>query len=909
MSIEVPVVARRSAADGGLRRDEPIRLGVPFPRSAWSGTGALHLIDENEHEDGQQQKTASAVQSRVLDRWSDGSCRWALVDFVASSAAASGQPEARWRLRVQDANAAIATATATAATTGAVPSTSASLAHNEADAVTIDTGVARFRVAKRGSTIFHDVIVDGISIIDAQQTKLTAIDEQGQPAHFEITRVAIEDSGPIRAVVLLEGDLRRADGDGVRLLSVIARLHFVRGHAHVEWHVTVRNPRSAVHDEGLWDLGDGGSVLIKDLSLTLALRDVAGRPFVRCSPEAGRPLADAGELLELYQDSSGGANWRSTNHLNRLHDIPVSFQGYRLRTVRGEQQGLRATPIVTMSDGARTVAVAMRHFWQNCPKAIEAGRDGLVVRLFPKQYADLHEIQGGEQKTHVFAIAFGAGASGGGGADRADRISEPALAWHRSPLRVSLTPEWYAAAEAGPYLTPRAADPNDAYLALVDAAIEGDDTFIHKREVVDQYGWRHFGDVYGDHEGVFHKGPAPLVSHYNNQYDVVAGFGYQFMRSGDWRWWEQMEELAAHVTDIDIYHTDEDKSAYNHGLFWHTFHYIDADTCTHRSYPRKYKNEVKGGGPSSEQNYATGLMLHYFMTGDPLSRDASLGLARFVLNIDDGTKTIFRWVDRGYTGLASASGVLEYQGPGRGSGNSLAALLDGHRLTGERLFLDKAEQIIRRCIHPRDDIAARKLLDAERRWYYNMFLQALGKYLDHKAELNELDARYAYARASLLHYARWMADHEYPYLDKPEILEYPNETWAAQDMRKSQVFKFAARHAENEPERAKFLERSQFFFDYSTRTLSSMKTRTLTRPVVLLLTNGFMHAWFQQANQSNQTTKIIAPKPQNEPLAQYGDPEIFIPQRVRAIKRAKLLAGVGAAAAVVALGALGVWLL
>ena len=31
-----------------------------------------------------------------------------------------------------------------------------------------------------------------------------------------------------------------------------------------------------------------------------------------------------------------------------------------------------------------------------------------------------------------------------------------------------------------------------------------------------------------------------------------------------------------------------------------------------------------------------------------------------------------------------------------------------------------------------------------------------------------------------------------PVLDKPEMLEFPNETWAAQDMRKSEVFKFAA---------------------------------------------------------------------------------------------------------------------
>ena len=81
-----------------------------------------------------------------------------------------------------------------------------------------------------------------------------------------------------------------------------------------------------------------------------------------------------------------------------------------------------------------------------------------------------------------------------------------------------------------------------------------------------------------------------------------------------------------------------------------------------------------------------------------------------------------------------------------------------------------------------------------------MFLQALGKYLDYKAERGELDALYAYARASLLHYARWMAEHEYPYLSKPEMLEYPTETWAAQDMRKAEVLQEAGRWAAAGPE-------------------------------------------------------------------------------------------------------------
>ena len=75
------------------------------------------------------------------------------------------------------------------------------------------------------------------------------------------------------------------------------------------------------------------------------------------------------------------------------------------------------------------------------------------------------------------------------------------------------------------------------------------------------------------------------MSHYNNQYDVVGGCALQFLRSGDSRWWALMRAMARHVADTDVYHTDGDKSAYNHGLFWHTYHYVDADTSTHRAYP------------------------------------------------------------------------------------------------------------------------------------------------------------------------------------------------------------------------------------------------------------------------------------------------------------------------------------
>ncbi len=68
-----------------------------------------------------------------------------------------------------------------------------------------------------------------------------------------------------------------------------------------------------------------------------------------------------------------------------------------------------------------------------------------------------------------------------------------------------------------------------------------------------------------------------------------------------------------------------------------------------------------------------------------------------------------------------------------------------------------------------------------------------------KAEAGSFDRMYRYARASLLHYARWMEAHARPFLDKPEELEFPTETWPAQDIRKVDIFLHAARQPAPRP--------------------------------------------------------------------------------------------------------------
>ena len=372
---------------------------------------------------------------------------------------------------------------------------------------------------------------------------------------------------------------------------------------------------------------------------------------------------------------------------------------------------------------------------------------------------------------------------------------------------------------------------------------------------------------------------------------VYAAF-LQFARTGDVRWYRMMDELARHVMDVDVYHTERDKWAYNHGLFWHTVHYVDGGPSTHRSYPRRGSD---GGGPDDEHNYTTGLLHHHFVTGDPLGREAAIQGAQWVIDADDGSKTIYRFLDGGRTGLATKTRHFDYHGPGRGAGNSINALVDAWRATGEERFLEKCREIIRRSIHPRDDLDARNLLDAENRWSYTVHLQALGKYLDTMAEAGRLDDDYAYARESLLHYARWMAEHERPILEVTDDLEYPNETWAAQDVRKSEVFQFAALHAEGE-ERARFLERATFFFRDSVRSLADFETRSYTRPVILMMRYGHMQSWFARHPDES--------RPAGPELADPGDPEDFVPQRLRAMKKARLLAIAGAAAGAAAIIAL-----
>jgi len=818
----------------------PVRLGVPCPWARFFPGEHFAL----ELPGGERR----AVQARPLDLWADGSVKWLLTDFSLPLAAG-----ARAQCRLVPGMAPEG---------GSAAGQGRPIVQEAGRFFRADTGVGVFAVSAEASSLFSSLTLRGGEFLAEEGGGAVLLLADGRKASAVLDAALIEENGPLRATILKKG--RFVDRQGKELCNFALRQTFFAGKNICQLDFLLHNPKAAAHPGGVWDLGASGSLFFRELALEVRCREAVHSLEWQEAP--GSPLRrDALESWLLYQDSSGLEHWDSVNHIDRDRVSTVSFPGFRVHAATSLTgaplgQGGQATPYVKLLSPGGWVAATVRDFWQNFPKSLEVAQGVLRVGLFPRHGSGLHELQGGESKRHTIIFEFGQG------------NAQTAIPEFQKPPVAFPDPVWTESSGAVAGLT--IAELSPVCAEYVENIISGPNSFFAKRERIDEYGWRNFGDIYADHEAVHHKGERPFVSHYNNQYDFLYGGIVHFLRTGKEQWFELASDLARHVVDIDIYHTDRDRPAFNHGQFWHTDHYSEAHTCTHRSYSRLNRkgNGPYGGGPSNENDYSTGLLHYYYLTGDPQAREAVLELASWVLAMDDGGKTLFAFFDQGPSGGASQTVDPAFHKPGRGAGNSINTLLDAFRLGKEYAYLEKAEALIRRCIHPRDDVAALGLDAPEYRWSYLVFLQVLGKYLDLKVELQCQDAPYFYARDSLLRYAAWMLDHERPYQELLDRVELPTETWPAQDIRKTHVLYLAAKYAPPE-QRSALRARAEFFFHRCLHDLLGYPTAYVTRPLVLLAVYGHWHSYFQRHAE--------ATVPCTEHVFRFGNPADFIPQRSR----------------------------
>jgi hypothetical protein len=812
-------------------RNHPVEFGVPFPRGAVAALAHVSLFSC----DG---APVPCEWTEIL-RWPDESIRWGALRFMATG-------DSFFLRSVPDDFSQVES------------TIQISSCERERH---VDTGAVSFVLATDCFALRSD---SGISM-----SPDLLKDARGRSYRFQIESWEMERSGAVSATFLLKG--RFVSRRNRSFCNGECRISFWANTALIRIEFTLWNPNAARHRGGLWDLGDPRSVYFRSLHFSFNFPGDSYQPqSLYLSVEPGGDLIQSqSESLSIHQSSSGGPTWQNLAHVDRNNIPTPKFKGYRQFCGQSMTMGIRANPAVICKNSVISAAFALEDFWQRFPSRLEIQPGGVSIEPFPSADCQDFELQGGEKVTFRLWADF-------------DCRNEAAALL---PARIDVIPvlpaDWHRCAQSisGLSCNGKATDP--WIVDYMQTAVEGPHSFFDRRESFDEYGWRNFGDLPADHELLHFKQNRQFVSHYNNQYDLVQGFLTQFALTSDSRWFELARDLARHVIDHDIYHTVNDKSAYNGGYFWHTAHYLHAGTATHRSFSRLASDPLPrgfGGGPADEHNYTTGLAYYYLMSGDVRAKEVVVQLATWVRNMQDGWKTRFKYLSRNETGLATGTASLLFQGPGRGSGYSINACLDAFALTSDRQWLSTADHFLGICIHPADDPAGMGLLDREGRWSYVVFLQVLGKYLDLRMEIDEPGREFHFARESMLTYARWMAEAEYPYLDHPEELEYPTSTWAAQELRKACVFLFAAKYGPPN-EQALFAEKADYFFSRGRQYLESFEDKASTRNMAIVLLTA--PSYLQLKETAKKTSNTSAAAYEFEPRIK------LFPQKLDAMRKFK----------------------
>jgi len=677
------------------RESAAVTCGVPLPKGFTASAEQLALRNA----DGE----ALPLQVVVTGTYKDGSPRWVLLDFQSDLPAGSA---AAFSLVAGDKRAA--------------PDQKLSYSI-DGGVATVDTGAAVFRVPTDSFALLDSITVDGTALIG--EGGGAVLEEQGGATHqgSDVTDAAFEDDGPLHAVLAIRG--RFKPGGKLPLANYICRLHFYAGKSYVRVFYTLHNPQAQAHPGNVWDLGQGGSIFAEDVSLRLPLADG------EWSSRAGHQDGAIDLASKIYQDSSGGEFWDSPNHVDKDMNVPTSFRGYKLYD--GEREagaGHRADGWLHARSEAGGIAVALRDFWQNFPKAFELDGDTVRMALWPREYSIPHEILGGEQKTHELLIfAHGAGTD--------DEAVATVMAEFHSPLYATPAPDDLIASKAFWPTAPVDRERHPKIEQTIDTAVH-----VHGRrqtsimqmwEKIDEYGWRHFGDTFADNE----HSPAQMakdfpehhfnrrqgISLYGTAYAVIYTVILEGLRRQDPEFMYMGDVLARHYADICVYHTDHD--SYGHGPFTHTTHSTAALRSTHRMYPsegKKYGIRYDSGGPNAGHTYLAGVAQHYYLTGDRVSRASFLEVADWCSESAWFTKK-------------------RYLGDKRGLGNFITTLLHAYQMTWDQKYHDALITVIEDGM-PLGNGNARSLL-----------AKALGRFLDMKTDNGEAgDEDYQFALELLL---------------------------------------------------------------------------------------------------------------------------------------------------------------
>jgi hypothetical protein len=556
-----------------------VSFGVPFKKGEWQRGDALAAKTA----DG----AAVPAQTWPLAVWPDGSVKWLGV-------AVSGGPGVVGPLQLGKGTAVAP----------AVPLT----ATQDAGGVSIDTGVLQCRVAASGKGFIEFLKIDGRIV--ARDGQLVAMTEgradfaatgvvREERFVSEIGRVTLEQAGPVRAVVKVEG-MHRAVRGGRDWLPFTVRLYFSAG---VE---AVRMVHTFIFD------GDQEKDFISGLGVrfTVPMREEVQNRHVRFSGEGAglwsEPIQPAvgrqGRFVaktdgtDIYPDQLAGKRVPNSAEVNArgkslleqwavwdsFRLVQPNADGFTIEKRTNPQSawipagaGQRASGLVFVGDVSGGLAVSLKNFWQSYPAALEvkgaaSAAAELTVWLWTPD-APAMDLRHYDIKAHGLEAVYEDVQPGFSIATGVARTSELMLfpsaavptkvetaaqaALGREPPVLVCAPQVLHDARAFGIWS--LSDRSTPFKKTIEDGL--DETLAYYQKAVEQhrwYGFWDFGDFMHSYDADRHVWRYDLggMAWDNSELGTDMWLWYSFLRTGRADIFRLAEAMTRHTGEVDCYH-------------------------------------------------------------------------------------------------------------------------------------------------------------------------------------------------------------------------------------------------------------------------------------------------------------------------------------------------------------------
>ncbi|MCW4462911.1 Tat pathway signal sequence domain protein [Sphingomonas sp. BT-65] len=627
-------------------RHDGLTWGVPWPRGTKRAAATFALRDG----DGR----ALPVQSWTTATWPDGSIKW-----TAHAIPPAAIPGASGRVGPGKPTAPAEAVRVT----------------EPGDAIEVATGPVRWRIAKSGENIIlsaHRGETEILRNVGLAATAQDRPDSDGAETittrayRGRITRATVEQRGPVRAVIRVEG---MHGGEGREWLPFSMRLYFYAGSE------AVRIVHSFIFDgdetkDFIRGLGLTGAVPLRDLAYDRHVRFAgtgdgvwgeAVQPLTGLRRDPGRPFrqAQVAGLQVPAAETMSQAVRSGLKYIPQWGDFTLSqpnSDGFAItkRTKPGHgwidvDAGGRANGLGFVGGPSGGAAFGMGDFWQRCPVRLDirdAHTDAASFTLWYHSpdapamdlrfYHDGMGMNDHAAENEGLDITYEDYEKGWGTPHGIARTTEFTL-WAlgatppreifaamagtvAKPPRLVATPQHlHAAGVFGDWNLPDRSTP-------AKRAIEEQNDFLLRfyREQVEQrrwYGFWNYGDVMHSYDADRHVWRYDIggFAWDNSELSPDLWLWYSFLRSGDAQVFRFAEAMTRHTGEVDVYHLGRFK-----GL--------------------GTRHAVQHWGDSSKQPRVSNAIyrrIYYYLTADERVGDLIRGLLdsdRALITVDIGRK-------------------------------------------------------------------------------------------------------------------------------------------------------------------------------------------------------------------------------------------------------------------------------